>query len=163
MKWEKLDLILKMLGYPSRWRTQSMFHSFWNMCGDTDLSGAGCGSSAGPVLRRGPSGNRRVYSPHPPTTTPIRLSIFKPASCGIFIDKILFISGFISRPSVIEKSQWDKSECLNSVLLNSEPVKSDFRSSVSSNKQSRKRLDKKIDFCNRKLIKSTNSEYSHIL
>lgn len=27
MAWEKLDLILKMLGYPSRWRTQSMFHS----------------------------------------------------------------------------------------------------------------------------------------
>ncbi|HFW3778282.1 TPA: group II intron maturase-specific domain-containing protein, partial [Salmonella enterica subsp. enterica serovar Thompson] len=27
MTWEKLDLILKMLGYPSRWRTQSMFHS----------------------------------------------------------------------------------------------------------------------------------------
>ncbi len=27
-----------------------------NMCGDTDLSGAGCGSSASPVLRRGPFG-----------------------------------------------------------------------------------------------------------
>ncbi|OTA14103.1 hypothetical protein Xvie_03992 [Xenorhabdus vietnamensis] len=27
-----------------------------NMCGDTDLSGAGCGSSARPVLRRGLSG-----------------------------------------------------------------------------------------------------------
>ena len=27
-----------------------------NMCGDTDLSGAGCGSPASPVLRRGPSG-----------------------------------------------------------------------------------------------------------
>lgn len=27
MTWEKLDLILKMLGYPSRWRTQSMFKS----------------------------------------------------------------------------------------------------------------------------------------
>lgn len=26
-----------------------------NMCGDTGLSGAGCGSSASPVLRRGPS------------------------------------------------------------------------------------------------------------
>lgn len=27
MTWEKLDLILKMLGYPSRWRTLSIFHS----------------------------------------------------------------------------------------------------------------------------------------
>ena len=30
---------------------------FWlNMCGDTDLSRAGCGSSARPLLRRGPTG-----------------------------------------------------------------------------------------------------------
>ncbi|WP_160170024.1 hypothetical protein [Photorhabdus aegyptia] len=27
-----------------------------NICGDTDLSGAGCGSSASPVLRRDPTG-----------------------------------------------------------------------------------------------------------
>ncbi|WP_445374635.1 hypothetical protein ACSLVK_00075 [Photorhabdus tasmaniensis] len=33
-----------------------------NMCGDTDLSGAGCGSSARPVLRGARLGNRRVYS-----------------------------------------------------------------------------------------------------
>ncbi|CEK23491.1 protein of unknown function [Xenorhabdus nematophila AN6/1] len=31
-------------------------HFLLNMCGDTDLSGAGCGSSARPVLRRGLSG-----------------------------------------------------------------------------------------------------------
>lgn len=42
-----------------------------NMCGDTDLSGAGCGSSARPVLRRDLPGRLgRSTQPRPPGYTP---------------------------------------------------------------------------------------------